>query len=84
MFDAVRIVKEVVSIFKPLFGTKIEPCCRYCQFGENTKDNTLILCPKNGVMNPESNCKKFIYCPLKRIPKRARPLQQFSQSDFDL
>lgn len=49
------------------FDKKITPKCGYCQFGKRSKSGN-ILCEKQGIMNEDGSCGKFIYSPLKRIP----------------
>ena len=44
----------------------------------------MILCEKCGVVAPYYSCKKFRYDPLLRVPKRRRPLPEYSESDFTL
>ncbi len=50
------------------FDDKIAPKCDYCQFGRRTKNDSKILCEKNGLVAPDHSCGKFAYSPLKRIP----------------
>ena len=51
-----------------LFNPDREPKCRYCEYGTVTANGETILCPKSGLNNPESFCKKYKYDPLKREP----------------
>ncbi|MBC8570859.1 hypothetical protein [Zongyangia hominis] len=67
-----------------LFGGRIEPECLYCAFGRPGRDGIMILCQKHGVVAPHYSCWKFSYDPLKRVPKKARRLPQFSPEDFKL
>ena len=69
---------------KSLFGNSIEPACIYCQFGRPAPDNVMILCRKYGPVSPYYKCKKFVYDPLKRIPKRRPKLPDFSPDDFSI
>lgn len=66
-----------------LFSSEIEPSCSYCKFGFVTHDDT-VLCEKRGVTKQYDSCKKFVYAPLKRVPKRPRELPKFDPSDFEL
>ena len=54
------------------FNKNITPQCDYCQYGKRTKDGGRILCEKQiGVVNEATaSCGKFVYSPLKRIPKK--------------
>lgn len=67
-----------------LFSQTIPPSCSYCQFGFITQDRASVLCNKKGVMSPQGSCRKFRYAPLKRVPKRPRPLQLHDSADFEL
>ncbi|WMJ23523.1 hypothetical protein RBG61_02295 [Paludicola sp. MB14-C6] len=67
-----------------LFGKHIEPACQYCENGKLTKDNQMVLCMKHGAKQPYSNCRSFIYAPLKRIPKKSAPLPKYNKKDFEL
>lgn len=73
-----------MQIKKKLFGNNIEPACAYCQLGRPAPDQVMILCPKNGPVAPHFQCKKFIYDPLKREPKRLPELPTFSPDEFKI
>lgn len=67
---------------KMLFGNNIKPSCKYCeiaQAGEGDK----IICPKMGVVKAYDSCKKFIYDPLKRIPKKELQLANSAVNEID-
>ena len=66
------------------FGSRIEPKCEYCACGTRSVDGKMVLCTKRGIMEPQGKCRKFAYDPLKRVPRRAPVLPQFSQEDFSL
>jgi hypothetical protein len=65
---------KIGSIFEKnngkFFGNDIEARCEYCQFGKRAKDGMNVLCEKVGVTPVDSKCSKYIYSPLKRIPKK--------------
>ena len=42
------------------------------------------LCKRKGVCAPYDSCSKFVYAPLKRIPKRAPQLLTYEKEDFSL
>lgn len=72
-------------MLKPkLFSNEIEPACAYCRRGKQTVDKLAILCPQYGVCAPYDHCKRFVYAPLKRIPKRPRAMLTCDPSDFEL
>lgn len=57
------------SFGKPkYFDNKIEPKCDYCQYGKRSKNDSKIICEKNGLVDPNHSCGKFAYSPLKRVP----------------
>ncbi len=59
-------------------------CC-YCEKGSFSFDGEAILCEKKGVVAPDDCCKKFVYDPLKRVPREKHsPLSGFSAEDFSL
>lgn len=67
-----------------LFGRNIDPSCSYCENGSLSSDGSMILCSKKGIVSPYYSCRKFCYAPLKRIPKRPRPLPKYSEDEFSL
>lgn len=69
---------------RKLYGNNIQPACEYCAFGKLSSDGNAILCPRKGVMPLYHSCRRFDYDPLKRIPKRRKPIQQFDKTDFQL
>ena len=69
---------------KKLFGNQIEPACAYCEKGKLTADGCGGVCKKKGICTPYDSCSKFIYAPLKRIPKRAPHLFSYEKDDFSL
>lgn len=69
---------------KKLFGQQVEPACLYCEKGRPAPDNVMVLCRKYGPVAPTYQCKKFIYDPLKRIPRRQPKLPEYDEEDFKL
>lgn len=67
-----------------LFGKRIEPACGCCENGKLTADGERVLCKRKGVCAPYDHCSKFVYAPLKRIPKRVPKLNSYSKEDFSL
>ena len=72
------------SLTPRLFGKNIEPACAYCENGKPSRDGSMILCDKKGVVSPYYSCRKFDYAPLKRIPKRPMPLPEYDSEEFSL
>lgn len=69
---------------KPMFGQTIPPACEYCEKGRRAADPRMILCSKKGVVSPYYRCRKYVYDPLRRVPKRQPKLPTFSIDDFIL
>ena len=69
---------------RKLFGNDIAPACAYCHFGKPAQDGIMILCSKFGPVAAYYKCKKYIYDPLKRVPKRLPNLPVFTAEDFQI
>lgn len=48
----------------------IERLCELCRFSAEIQTTEDMLCEHRGVVDRDYSCKKFVYDPLKRIPKR--------------
>ena len=68
-----------------LFRKKIQRACVYCTHGTAVDDGK-ILCTKCGMVDAESECRRFCYDPCKRIPPRQKALDfsQYDHADFSL
>lgn len=68
-----------------LFRRKIARSCTYCAWGTKLGEQQ-ILCVKRGVVADSYACRKFVYDPCKRLPRKAKALdlQKFKDSDFTL
>lgn len=66
-----------------LFKKDIEPRCAYCARGTAVGERE-IACKKNGITDPASHCRSFVYDPLKREPPRPLPLktEHLTADDF--
>ena len=51
-----------------------EYACGYCRFASEVTGTEDMLCRKRGVVSKQFICKKFVYDPLKRSPRRAPAL----------
>ncbi len=67
--DQCEFRKVVFYMKKKLFGNNIKPSCKYCELGTAMGDDK-IQCSKFGAVKSYDSCKKFVYSPLKRIPKK--------------
>ena len=50
--------------------TDIIRVCEFCRFASDLAGTREMLCQKRGVVAKEYKCRKFIYDPLKRVPRR--------------
>ena len=69
---------------KKILGKDIEPKCEICALAITAADGSCILCKKKGVCDFDDVCKKFVYDPLKRTPRRPAELVAFTDLDFHL
>jgi len=60
---------------------RIPPKCEYCELGK-ALENGRVLCPKKGVVSCDYHCGRYIYDPLKRVPRVAPQLPRYSEEDF--
>ena len=44
--------------------------CEFCRFSAEIQTTDDMLCEHRGVVHKEYHCRKFVYDPLKRVPKR--------------
>ena len=59
-------------------------CCRNCAFGNTVDGDTEVLCARNGVMQPEDKCNRYVYDPLKRKPLRQVIDTDYKPEEFEL
>lgn len=69
---------------KRLFGNDIRPACKYCGHVLQLLGEDKMLCDKKGVVPAANKCRAFIYDPLKRVPKKPRPLEKIEETEFEL
>ena len=69
---------------RPLFGSFIEPACRYCRHARESTDGRMILCIQQGVVAPYYACRRFQYDPLLRVHSRQPQLPAYHHSYFTL
>ena len=65
---------------------RIEKYCAFCELGTPvpSQDGTnYVLCKKKGLVKETYVCRKFIYDPLKRDPKRKKELPEFEPVKLD-
>ena len=70
---------------QPLIRAKnYPPCCAHCAKGFTVEGDTQVLCSRNGVMQPDDKCGKYVYDPLKRKPLRQTLAADYTPEDFSL
>lgn len=65
-------------------GSTISPACEYCEHGRRASDPRMVLCNRRGLVSPMYSCRKFVYDPLQRVPRRRPQLPSFTPEDFSL
>ncbi len=58
------------------FSNSIHPRCEYCTFGQRTKEGNRILCEKQGLVDINFSCSRYVYSPFKRIPVKQLNIEQ--------
>lgn len=53
---------------------EITKCCVYCEKSTLLAGEEYVLCPRKGVVSQNYVCRRFLYDPLKRIPKKPQPI----------
>ena len=69
---------------KHLYGNDITASCNICIHGNPAANGDAILCAKRGVMPLHERCRRFVYDPLRRIPKQPPPLRQYEAEEFSI
>jgi hypothetical protein len=46
---------------KNYFGNEISPSCSYCAFGNRSREGNKVLCEKQGLVDADYSCKKWVY-----------------------
>ena len=67
-----------------LFGGRITPACRYCEFAMPAGRQGLFACHKKGVVAADFACRHYRYDPTARIPRRPLELEKFDADEFAL
>ncbi|MBQ8509152.1 MAG: hypothetical protein IJ493_04510 [Clostridia bacterium] len=47
-----------------------EKICAFCRFASEIAGAEEMLCERRGVVGREYRCRRFVYDPLKRVPRR--------------
>lgn len=73
---------ESFNMKQLLFGAAIIPACCYCEYAFVT-DNC-YSCAAKGKVAADFSCKKFLYDPFKRIPKKKPVLPEYKREEFSI
>ena len=77
-------LREGIHMAIGFFGKGIAPSCEYCEKGRLTRDGKMVMCEHKGIVLISHDCKKFVYSPLRRVPKRRQPASKPEKEDFSL
>ena len=58
--------------------------CSSCVYARIPDDESMVLCEKKGIVDPDSSCRKYEYDPLKRVPLKSVISTDFTPEDFSL
>lgn len=67
-----------------LFNEDQTPRCEYCKNGNLSPTGREVLCRAKGIVDLSYSCKKYVYDPLKRQPKKMSADTGYSAADFEL
>ncbi len=67
-----------------LYGNHITPACETCANARRSFDGKVMLCPRHGAMPLYEHCRKYVYDPLKRVPRRLPQKAEHSEEEFSL
>ena len=57
--------------------------CEFCRFASEIKSTDDMLCNYRGVVDKEYSCRKFVYDPLKRVPRKLPELMPIDLESDD-
>lgn len=55
-----------------IMDAEYEKLCLYCEHAAPTYEPDKMLCTKRGIVSCTYKCPRFIYDPLKRVPRRQK------------
>ena len=67
-----------------LFNIKLTKSCAWCIHGKSSEFCEEIFCKKHGVTTKIDACRHYKYDPLKRVPNRIKPSDNYNADDFKL
>lgn len=62
---------------------EIEKMCCYCERSVPSYEAEKVICSKYGVVSASGSCGKFLYDPLKRIPRKPPKTDGFEPIGID-
>ena len=74
----------VTNLSNRFFNKKIPKNCSYCANARKSKALNIIFCKFKGPVFENNCCGKYVYDPLKRVPRQTQPIGKFTIEDFDL
>ncbi len=79
--EAIKVMEAAAMLFRK----KIERSCAYCRYGAHLEDGQ-ILCAKKGLRTDQDSCRRFLYDPCKRVPRKAKALDfsKYEEVDYSL
>ena len=63
---------------------EIEKYCKFCENAKTLSDGDTMLCDRFGIVSASHKCRRFIYDPMKREPKRLKQDPQLEYVDTDI
>ena len=67
-----------------LFGNRVAPACKYCEFAVPSGREGFLICHKKGVVMADFSCRHYRYDPISRTPRPPLELEKFEDEDFAL
>jgi len=67
-----------------LFGNRIPPSCKYCEFAVPSGRDGFLICHKKGVVMEDFSCRHYRYDPNSRTPHPPLELEKFEEDEFVL
>ena len=74
--------ERTMSGKKKIAGPDLPRACEFCENAAHLSDEENVLCAKHGVVNKAYCCSKFVYDPLKRVPRAMPPLPKLNEEDL--
>ena len=69
---------------KILYGKNANKQCACCENAVLAGDEIHMYCIRHGLMEKHNSCRRFIYDPIKRIPKMHPTLNNYTEFDFSI